>query len=336
MNRLISVVMPFRDAAATLDRALASILAHADDALEVLAIDDGSCDSGPERVRAWAQRDPRVRLLKTAQSGLVGALMTGVSAARGALIARMDADDVSHPERLARQRDYLLRHPELALIGTQVAAVADDGPLGEGLVRYVAWQNGLVSAEDHRRELFVEAPLCHPSVMMRRDALIRVGGYLEGDGPEDYDLWLRFDAAGHAMAKLPEVLLTWCHRTGRATFQSPRYALARFRETKAPYLARRVAEHPKPRKVLWGAGKTGRKLVRELERYGFRPSLFIDIDPEKIGRTARGVPIVSAHALDPRTDVVVAAVGARGARELIREELNRRGFTEGGDYWFAS
>jgi glycosyltransferase involved in cell wall biosynthesis len=335
-NGLISVVLPFRDAGATIDAAVASLLDGAPEPLEVLAVDDGSTDGGAERVRSWVERDDRVRLIPTARPGLVGALCTGVATARGGLIARMDADDLCHPRRLAKQREALRDRPELGLVGTQVEAVADAGEVGEGLARYVAWQNGLITPGDHRRELFVESPLCHPSVMMRREALEAVGGYRESSGPEDYELWLRFDAAGYAMAKLPEVLLTWRHQAGRATFTSPRYALERFRETKAPFLARRVAESGRARSVVWGAGATGRKLVRQLERHGFRAAAFIDIDPDKIGGIARGAPIHAADALDARTDVVVAAVGARGARDLIRPELDRRGFIEGESYWFAS
>ena len=336
VSELISVVMPFRDAGETLAAALESVLEGADSGVEVLAVDDGSSDSGPARVSAWAQRDARVRLVRTRKSGLVGALRTGVELARGGLIARMDADDVSRPGRLEKQRAFLARNPQVALLGTQVSADADVGSVGEGLLRYVAWQNGLIEPEHHRRELFVESPLCHPSVMMRRCALEAVGGYREHTGPEDYELWLRFDAAGFAMAKLPEVLLSWRHRAGRATFTHPRYTLERFRETKAPFLAERVRAAHKRRLVIWGAGPTGRRVARELEPYGLRAQLFIDIDPEKIGRTARQAPIASMDALDVTSDVLVAAVGARGARELIRPELAARGFEEGKDYWFAA
>jgi hypothetical protein len=277
-----------------------------------------------------------VCLVRTRESGLVGALRTGAAEARGTLIARMDADDVSDPTRLGKQRAFLAQHPEVALLGTRVSADGQGGPVGEGLARYVAWQNALVSEHDHRRELFVESPLCHPSVMMRRAAFEAVGGYRDLRGPEDYDLWLRFDAQGFGMAKLPEILLSWRHRAGRATFSQERYALERFRETKAPFLAERVRAAGKSRFVVWGAGPTGRRVARELEPYGLRAALFIDIDPNKIGRIARGAPIADMHALNAETDVLVAAVGARGARELIRPELLARGFREGEDYWFAA
>ncbi|MDB4977415.1 MAG: glycosyltransferase [Myxococcaceae bacterium] len=333
--------MPFRDAAATIDAALSGLLVQADDTREVLAIDDGSTDSGPARVRTWAARDRRVRLLGNSGRGLVAALQSGTAAARGGLIARMDADDIAHPERLERQRNHLLAHPELGVLGTRVRAVADDRDdrsrdLGEGLVRYVAWQNALTSPREHALARFVESPLCHPSIMLRRSLLTQLGGYRELDGPEDYELFLRALASGHQLAKLPEVLLDWRHRPGRATFGDPRYALHRFREVKAPYLAEVILQSGRERVALWGAGRTGKRLARALCRHGVAIARFIDVDPQKIGRSAQGAPIYGAAALDPQRDLVIAAVGARGARALIGSELQARGFVEGESYWFAS
>lgn len=336
LKGFVSVVLPFRNAGATIEAALAGLLMRDDAALEVLAVDDGSCDAGPALVRTWAQREARLRLFSTSGRGLVAALQRGVHEARGELIARMDADDIAHPERLSRQRAYLLQHTHLAALGTRVEAFADDGELGGGMHHYVQWQNSLLTPEDHRRELFVESPLCHPSLMIRRDAMNAVGGYLETGGPEDYELFLRLDHAGLALAKLPEVLLSWRHRAGRATFSDARYSFARMRSAKAPFLAARALRTDKQRHVLWGAGPTGRRLARELEAHGLRVACFVDIDPRKLGGVARGCPIVPPDALDSARDHVIAAVGARGARALIRADLTARGFIEGHDALFAA
>jgi glycosyltransferase involved in cell wall biosynthesis len=336
MSASITVILPFRDAGETIDAALHGLLAQADGAREVLAIDDGSTDSGPLRVRTWARRDARVRLLANRGRGLVSALNLGLARARGELVARMDADDIAHPERLSRQRDHLLAHPAVALLGTCVRAFASEGEVGPGLLRYVAWQNTLLSPAEHALARFIESPLCHPSLMLRRVVLESLGGYRELDGPEDYDLFLRAIASGHQLAKLPEVLLAWRHRAGRATFGDGRYSLAGFRRVKAPFLARVLRDPGRERIVLWGAGRTGRRLARELTQHGVRVARFIDIDPRKIGSSAQGAPICGADSLDPARDLVVAAVGARGARELVRAQLLQRGFVEGENAWLAA
>lgn len=325
----VSVLLPFRDAAATLARALRSVLAERSVALEVLAVDDGSTD-GSAAIAASLD-DPRVRVVPARGRGLVAALETGRRLARAPILARMDADDVSLPGRLAAQHRALMAHPRVAALGSRVKVVGG----GEGLERYVAWQNGLCSEEEHRRELFVEAPLCHPSVVLRASAVEAVGGYRAGDFPEDYDLWLRLDAAGWGLAKVPEVLLEWHHGPGRATFADPRYRIEAFRALKAPFVARRLA-HERRAIVTWGAGRTGRRTMRLLEGHGVRAALWVDIDPAKIGRTSRGAPIVGMDRLQREHHFVLAAVGARGARPLIRAALQARGFGEGDDFLFLS
>jgi hypothetical protein len=333
----LSVLLPFKDAAATLGEAATSVLGEREVPLELILIDDGSTDEGGVLARQLADRDPRVVVVRGAGEGIAGALARGLAVARGPLVGRMDADDVSLPGRFPAELDLLDRSPSVSVVGTQVEAFPSDA-VGEGLRRYVAWQNALVSAEDHRRELFVESPLCHPSVVIRRDALDAVGPWRAGAGPEDYDLWLRMDAAGYGMAKVPEVLLRWRHQAGRATFADPRYRLERFIDAKAPHLARtlRTTEAGVTRPlVVWGAGQTGKRVARALEPHGVRPAFFVDIDPRKIGRTARGVPIRTIDALDGG-QLVLVVVAARGAREEVREWLTARGHVETRDFWCAS
>jgi len=330
----VSVVLPYRNASSTLHEALESVLAQSEVPLELIAIDDASQDDGPEIVRAASRRDERVVAVSAPGQGIAVALGVGLDAAQSEMIARMDADDVCRPGRFAKQLDALGRHSSWGLLGTQVAATPASA-VGEGLRRYVAWQNEIISPEDHRRELFVESPLCHPSVMIPRRVLDDVGPWRQTDGPEDYDLWLRIAAAGYAMAKVPEVLLDWRHVEGRATFSDPRYEISRFTEAKAPHLARLLLASGRP-VVVWGAGQTGKRAARALEPHGVRAARFVDIDSKKIGRTARGAPIVAPSDLKRGDDTVVVAVGARGARQQVRSWLTERQFVETVDFWCAA
>ncbi len=326
--------MPFRNAAAHLDEAVASVLAQESVDLELLAIDDGSTDESAAILGRLARGDARVKPIASDGRGIAAALTTGLAAATGELIARMDADDVCAPSRLLRQRDVL--HAALAsgdrigALGVRVRGFPDDAVEG-GLRAYIDWQNALVTPEDHARDLFVEAPLCHPSVMMPRAALEAVGGFREMPWAEDYDLWLRLDAAGFVLAKLPEVLFSWRHHGGRATFTNPVYARARFAEAKAHYLAPRLRAMNLPI-VVWGAGKTGRVFARALEAHGIAATGFIDIDPRKIGRTAREAPISAPESLVRGAYTVLVALGARGARATVRGRLAGMGFVEGADF----
>lgn len=329
---MISVLLPFRDASSTVAAALESVLVEPEVG-EVIAVDDGSLDASAEVVEAIASRDRRVRVVRGPAAGIVGALQCAIAHARGTLLARMDADDVSGPGRVREAAAMLSRDATLGAVGTRVTA---DGA-GEGMAAYVAWQNAVTTPEEHARAVFVEAPLCHPSTVLRRDALDSIGGYRETAWPEDWDVWLRLDARGWGMAKVPATLFSWRHRPGRLTFTHPRYAFERLIEARAAYLPARLARITKGRAItVWGAGPTGRRLARALEPSGLRASRFVDIDPAKIGRTARGVPIVGAAALDRARELVLVAVGARGARTLVGAHLESEGWRDGEDFLAVS
>jgi hypothetical protein len=303
-------------------------------ALEVIAVDDGSTDAGPAIVAAMAANDPRLVPIASGGVGIVGALAAGLARARGRFVARMDSDDVSLPGRFAAQIELLEQDARLGVVGTRVEAFPALA-VGEGLRRYLAWQNALVSPEDHERDLFVESPLCHPSVMLPRRVLVELGGWREVTWAEDYDLWLRISSAGYRIAKVPRVLLRWRHREGRMTFTDPRFTIARFIEAKACYLAPRLASTGRP-VAVWGAGPTGKQIARALERHGVRAALFVDIDPRKVGGIARGAPVVAPSSVTPGVHTVVVAVGARGARERCRCQMDQMGFVEGSDYVCAA
>lgn len=329
---MLSVLLPYRDVEGTLGEALESVLSEREVPLELLAVDDGSADGGPALVRAWASRDPRVVPVEAGGRGLVAALEVGRARARFPWIARMDGDDVSLPGRFAAQLALAAQTPRVGAVGTRVEGFPE-GAVGEGLARYIDWMNELVSPEEHARDLFIEAPLCHPSVLLPRAALDAVGGWKDPRWAEDYDLWVRLHLAGYALCKVPRVLLRWRHREGRATFTHERYGVERFRELKAHYLAPRLRAE-KRRVLVWGAGPFGKRLARALEGEGVRAQGFIDIDPRK--REARGVRVHAPEALALGEDFVLVCVGAQGARQLIRAHLLPRGWREGEDFLCVS
>ena len=234
------MLLPVRDAEATIDACLDSLAGQTLGDHEVVAVDDGSRDGSTERLADWARREPRLRVLRTPRRGLVAALQLAASAARAPLVARMDADDLAHPQRLARQVERLEGDAGLDVVACAVAATgrAPGEPAGAGMLRYVEWTNGLLDHEAMACQRFVESPLVHPSVALRTAALRALGGWRDFDGPEDYDLWLRAFDAGLRFEKLPDVLLEWRDSPGRLTRSDPRYAGPRFQQLKLEALAR--------------------------------------------------------------------------------------------------
>jgi hypothetical protein len=314
----VSVLLPVRDAGVWLQECLDSLARQTLDAYEVVAVDDGSRDGSGERLLARARLDPRLRVLRLS-----------LAEARAPVVARMDADDVAHPARLALQLERLERDRSVDVLGCRVEAIADPGRLpGPGMRAYVEWTNGLIDHDALARNRFVESPLVHPSVAMRAACLRRLGAWRDGDGPEDYELWLRAFDAGLGFAKLEEVLLAWRDSPGRLTRTDPHYTPERFLGTKLEALARGPLSGRAA--VIWGAGPIGKRWARALQARGVPLRAFVEVDPRKLGSRIQGAPVVGVSAASGfRDELHLAAVGQRGARERIRAEAAKLGFVDG-------
>jgi glycosyltransferase involved in cell wall biosynthesis len=335
----VSILMPCYNAAETLPETLESLACQTLTDFEIIAVDDGSNDSTLHILQDWAAHDSRLHVLTKKHSGIVDTLNLGLRACQADYVARMDADDRCHPERLALQTAFLKENPDIGLVSCQVAGFPKEH-VREGFRLYLEWLNALISDADIRCEIFVESPLPHPSVTFRKAAVLAAGNYQEHGWPEDYDLWLRMYLQGTRFAKIPQVLLDWREHPERLTRTDGRYSLENFLRTKAYYLTQGPLVN-RDAVIIWGAGMMGRRLSKQLSRLKAPIVAFVDIDPKKIGRTRRGLPIISPEELIPwwrryENPIILAAVGARGARILIRQRLNEYGFVEAQDWWGAA
>ena len=193
----LSVVMPVHNAMPHVDDAVRSILEQTHDDFEFVIFDDGSTDGSTERLRDWAERDHRIKLTESKTNlGPVGSSKAVVELASGELIARMDADDVSHPRRFERQLQVLADRPEVGLVACVCDVIGVDGEVVRGPD---VWRLG-------RRSWF--APFAHGSAMFRREVFEAVGGYREASAFwEDQDLFVRMLAfSGSKVVTLPETL----------------------------------------------------------------------------------------------------------------------------------
>ncbi|MEQ8762328.1 MAG: glycosyltransferase [Planctomycetota bacterium] len=327
----LSVLLPVKNAEATLPSCLRSLLRQTFSRFEIVAVDDGSDDASRRVLDSYARRDDRLRVVDGPAKGIVAALETGFSACRAPIIARMDADDVALRRRFELQWRHLAEHSDIDLVSCLVTSVpARD--VREGYRIYEEWLNALVHHEDIAREIFIESPIAHPTVMMRRGALERAGGYRDAGWAEDYDLWLRMWRSGARFAKVPHLLHLWRDHPSRHSRTDARYSVENFLRCKAHHLARGPLSEQLPL-VIWGAGMKGRRLAKHLIREGLSIRAFIDIDPLKIGRELRGAPVCSPDSLPGfRGHPILAAVGSRGARAEIRARLEAAGFFETGDF----
>lgn len=334
----VSVFLPCRDAGAHLPDCIASLEAQTVERLEVLAVDDGSEDETGALLDAWARRDGRVRVFRTGGDGPAAACNRAAREARAPVMARMDADDVALPGRLEAQLDLLDGRPGLAACGTGVAFFPDD-EVGPGWQRYERWLNGLVEPAEVRRDLLVECPLASPALAVRRSVFRALDGYRDPGWPEDYDFVLRLHRAGMRAANVPRPLLRWRRHRDNLSRNHPAYAPDAFLRCKVHFLLHGFLPEARP-PVVWGAGEAGKPLARALADDGRRPRAFVDLDPRKVGQEIHGIPVVDPEGFDerfpdpggPDDAYVLGAVGAPGAREEIREALERTGRVELRDF----
>ncbi|RPJ70734.1 MAG: glycosyltransferase family 2 protein [Acidobacteria bacterium] len=329
----VSIVLPARNAAATLVPCLASILRQTLTHWECLLVDDGSTDGTLALAEEAARHDSRFRLVSTPPRGLIAALDEGVRLGAAPFIARMDADDVMHRDRLAAQVAALEADPGLCGVGCHVRMFPRKG-MTPGLRQYEAWLNSLRSADDVARDAYVECPIAHPTLMMRRE--MAALGYRDCGWPEDYDLVLRAVGQGMRVGVVPRRLLSWRDRADSLSRSDGRYGRAQFTACKAHYLAAGFLSGADDY-ILWGFGETGQALRRALASHGKHPSLIVEVKPSRVGKRIHGAPVIRPEALgDAARRPLVVSVAHAGPRAEIRGILTSMGFVEGLDFVCAA
>jgi glycosyltransferase involved in cell wall biosynthesis len=329
-----SILLPVFNAVETLPACLRSIQRQTDPDWECVVMDDGSSDRGIAVARQFVAADARFRLLVRPHRGLVPTLVDGVEHCRGRFVARMDADDWMHRDRIAAQCAALEGNPALAAVGCHVR-LFPRRDLRDGMRDYENWLNAIDSPRSIRTEAFVECPIAHPTLMIRREILI-AHPYRDCGWAEDYDLVLRLLAAGCALDVVPRRLLAWRDGPERLSRTSETYSIGRFTDCKAAHLASSFLADSSDY-ALWGYGGTGRGLQNALRKRGKRPSAILELHPGRIGNQIADAPVV--HPDDwlraPQQRLVVSVAGAT-ARAEIRGALDQAGLRDGIDYVCAA
>jgi glycosyltransferase involved in cell wall biosynthesis len=208
----ISVAMSVYNGERFLAPAIESVLAQTFEDFEFLILNDGSDDRSAAIIDSFAARDPRIRAIHQGHRGLVASLNHMLDEARAPLVARMDCDDICLPNRFERQMAFLAANPDHGVVGTWTSDIDEhdqpyqvDGP--DHPTQYEAFREAIAT----------RSALCHPSVIMDKALVQRVGGYHAAfKHCEDYDLWLRLVDLTR-LSSLPERLVLYRHTEGQVS-----------------------------------------------------------------------------------------------------------------------
>ncbi|MBC8321624.1 MAG: glycosyltransferase family 2 protein [Bacteroidetes bacterium] len=331
----VSVILPFFNAEKTIESAIKSISSQSFTDFECILIDNNSTDSSWQIAQKFVDNDHRFKLISEKVQGVGFASNAGWKESKGNYIARMDADDWSHPNRLKIQNEFLDNNSGYGAVATLVKHISHSEFSG-GMPRFVEWSNAIVTYEEILNSRFVELPIVNPSAMWRREIAQKHGMYLHGDFPEDYEMWLRWFDNGVKIRKLKDVLLNWHDSDTRLSRTNPIYSDKSFYQIKTKYLAKWLKKHSPfyPKVAIWGASNISRRRARLLESHGIEICCYIDTKKNKRHLDQK----VYFYENIPSADeiFVLTYIKQMNAKEEIKEFLSKKGFEEGKNFLLVS
>lgn len=215
-KNFVSVLLPVYNAEKFLPETLGSLIVQSHTNFEVIAVNDGSTDGSLEILHKYAAFDSRIKVIDKKNEGIVKTLNTAAATASGEFLARIDADDIATPKRFERQVIELLEHPKCVLVASSFDVINEEG-------EFLYHDAVPTLQKDIMTAMLYRNPIAHGSIMMRKDAFDKAGGYSPDCGPtEDYELWSRLLDLG-TIRVLPQFLFRWrVNSTGITSTQSDR------------------------------------------------------------------------------------------------------------------
>ena len=330
---LVSVILPFHRAGKKLDEAILSIVNQTFGDWELVLVNNNACEASCGIAKRWTKTDRRIILVNEPVQSVACAMNTGIRQARADLIARMDADDISLPDRLQKQVEHMSQHPSTGALATQ-SIFKSEIANSKGFSLYADWQNSLITHREHYLAQFVESPLAQPTIMFRKELIDLYGYYNTENLPEDYELWLRWFEQGVRFYKIPETLVQWNDHSERLTRTNSNYSADAFLHVRYKYLSRWLKKNITPGKkiIVCGSSKNIIRKAEHLAALGIRIFGFTDVKP----KSSPDLNIIPYQELtNPKKYFILNLISKRGVGQAIRRHFKKLGFTEGKDFLLA-
>ncbi len=329
VKKLISIVMPAKNAAPYLRPCIDSILAQSYQNWELVVVNDSSTDQTSEILWEYSHQNDKIQWLDNQGNGIIDALRTAYAQVNGQFIHRMDADDIMPLNKLKLLVESWT--PNSVVTG-KVKYFSDEWMVGLGFQNYENWINNLMSADNFWEDVYMECPIPSPGWLMDRDDFDRIGGFNSDYLPEDYDFCFRAYKHGTDVVRVQEVIHHWRDSQNRTSRKLPIY----FPMAYYPLKVRRFLDIDFNRTkelVLWGAGKKGKRVASLLNEAG-QQFIWITDNPKKQGVTIHDVVLSSPSDINWANKQLILAVSSPEDKAKIQERLDQTSLKKAKDYWW--
>ena len=322
--------MPVKNAGKYLAPCLDSILAQSFTDWELIAINDGSTDGSDMTLLSYAERHANIKTANSTGAGIVNALQKAYELSEGEYIHRMDADDLMPPNKLQVMLSAL---EEGALVTGKVSYFCDEREIGDGFAKYAAWLNRLMEFGDFWRDVYKECPVPSSGWMINRSDFDHIGGFNSPLMPEDYDISFRVLKYNLNVIRLQDVIHHWRDSEKRTSRNEKQYFPIAYIPIKVHYFL--DLHHDSSRDVvLWGAGKKGKLLAKELIDRQV-PFVWVTNNERKAGKDIYGIVLRNEETVSFRNVQLVLALSSPGEQKTLQAKLDSNLLTNNKDYfWF--
>jgi glycosyltransferase involved in cell wall biosynthesis len=325
--------MAVKDTAPFLPDCLDSIIAQTYTNWELIAVNDHSLDETPAILKAYANKDPRIRVFDSDRPRLIPTLQIAYAQVRGSLINRMDSDDKMPHYKLEVLVKEWLKYGKGHVIAGGTQHFVDEGEVGDGFLKYENWLNEVARSNRHYQEIYRECVIPSHCWLLHKEDLDQAGAFDPIVYPEDYDLCFRFYQLGLKVIGIDVILHYWRDRSNRISRTWEEYKDNRYFELKLRYFYQLDRDQQRPL-VLWGGGKNGKDLARLLQSYEQNFHWVCD-NERKIGKDIYGIRMEHfERTLQLKTPQIIIAVSAPNGKKDIQRVLDDWQKEPVTDYWF--
>jgi len=329
---LISILIPFKNTQEFLEDCIYSILKQSYKNWELLIVDDHSIDNSYNIVNAFAEKEPRINLLKNKDHGIIEALKLAFSHSKGDYITRMDSDDIMHKDKLKILLNNLLEYGKKHVATGLVSYFSEKG-INDGYRKYETWLNDLTIKGYNYSEIYKECVIPSPSWMLHRDDLLAVSAFNPKRYPEDYDLTFRFYEANYKVIPCNDILHYWRDYSTRTSRTHDNYAENSFIDIKLHYFLKLDYNKNRPL-VIWGAGKKGKTIAKKLQESNV-PFQWICDNPKKIGKHIYNVEMKPFRFLEAlQNPQSIVSVANASEQKIIKDYFKTQNMQSMIDYFF--